>query len=149
MRSLASLITTATALGAREHNMLAAAQRSGQSPDDLSSFLDVTLVELTNRALQAGVVRADLVPEDLSRLVAMFNSVLWTIEPLSDGRKRYVTLILDAMSTPTPSHLSDAVRRCRSPISAPAGQSADANPLRNDVAPAGIVPRLQHLNLAQ
>ncbi len=145
MRGLASLITTATAFGAREHNMLAAAWRSGQSPDDLSSFLDVTLVELTNRALQAGVVRADLVPEDLSRLVAMLNSVLWTIEPLSDGRKRYVTVILDAMSTPTPSDLSEAVA-LRYPHRLAIGRCES---LRNDVAPEGIVPRLQHLNLAQ
>lgn len=50
------------------------------------------------RAQQAGLVRADLVADDLPRLVAMLYSVLWTMDLASDGWQRYVALILDAIS---------------------------------------------------
>jgi hypothetical protein len=43
------------------------------------------LEDLTRRAQEAGLVRADLVPEDLPRVVAMLNGVLTTMDPVSDG----------------------------------------------------------------
>jgi hypothetical protein len=44
------------------------------------------------------VVRADLVPADLPRMIAMLHSVLWTMDSGSDGWRRYVALMLDAIS---------------------------------------------------
>ena len=98
LRGLAELIEAAISLGAQQHKILDAARRAN-AIDGLSAPLDEALNDLTTRAQQAGLVRADLVAEDLPRIVAMLNSVLWTIDPVSDGWRRYVTLMLDAIST--------------------------------------------------
>jgi AcrR family transcriptional regulator len=108
LRGLGNLIEAAIELGAREHHVLAAALRAG-TLTDVSAQLDAALEDLTRRAQEAGLVRADLVPEDLPRLVAMLNGVLTTMDPDSDGWRRYVHLMLDAMSTPTPRKLPRAV----------------------------------------
>ena len=71
--------------------------------------LDSALEDLTRRAQQAGQVRADLVPEDLPRIVAMLNGVLSTMDPSSEGWRRYVLLMIDAISTPAPRRLPSAV----------------------------------------
>ena len=68
------------ALGAREHNVLVAARQAG-SLTDVSTQLDEALAELTRRAQEAGLIRADLVADDLPRINAMLNSVLWTMDP--------------------------------------------------------------------
>src|ERR1700756_3702571 len=95
---LAQLIEAAISLGAREHNLLTAARRVGALTSDISSSLNEALGELARRGQQAGVVRADLVADDLPRLIAMLHTVLWTMESHSDGWRRYVALILDAIS---------------------------------------------------
>jgi hypothetical protein len=56
------------------------------------------LGDLARRAQRAGLVRADLVAEDLPRIVAMLNSVLWTMDLGSNGWRRYVALMLDAIT---------------------------------------------------
>jgi AcrR family transcriptional regulator len=99
LRGLAQLIDAAISLAAREHNLLTAAHRAGSLTPDISTSLYEALGELARRGQQAGVVRADLVADDLPRLVAMLHSVLWTIDSDSDGWRRYVALILDAIST--------------------------------------------------
>ena len=81
----------------------------GGTLTDVSVQLDAALEELTRRAQQAGLVRADLVTEDLPRMVAMLNSVLGTMDPASDGWRRYVALMLDAISTSKPGRLPRAV----------------------------------------
>ena len=107
LRGLAQLIEAAISLGAREHNLLAAARRA-DAIDDISAPLDEALNNLTVRAQKAGLVRPDLVADDLPRIIAMLNSVLWTMDPASDGWRRYVALILDAISTATPRRLPPA-----------------------------------------
>ena len=108
LRGLTDLVEAAIALGAREHNALAAALKAG-TLTDVSVQLDSALEDLTRRAQQAGQVRADLVPEDLRRIVAMLYSVLATMDPASDGWQRYVALMIDAISTSNPSRLPRAV----------------------------------------
>jgi AcrR family transcriptional regulator len=108
LRGLTDLIEAAIALGAREHSILAAA-RKADALDNVSACLDEALYDLTRRAQQAGLVRADLVADDLPRIIAMLNSVLWTMDPSSDGSRRYVALMLDAITTPTPRRLPPAV----------------------------------------
>ena len=95
---LAQLIDAAISLGAREHNLLTAARRAGSLTPDISTSLYEALTELAHRGQQAGVVRADLVADDLPRLIAMLHSVLWTMDSDSDGWRRYVALMLDAIS---------------------------------------------------
>ena len=98
LRGLAQLIDAAISLGAREHNLLTAARMAGSLTPDISTELYEALSELAQRGQQAGVVRADLVDDDLPRLIAMLHSVLWTMDSNSDGWRRYVALILDAIS---------------------------------------------------
>lgn len=108
LRGLTELIEAAISLGAREHNILTAARKAGSLTDDVSTPLYEALAELTCRAQRAGLVRADLIADDLPRIIAMLNSVLWTMDPASDGWRRYVALVLDAISTAEPSRLPRA-----------------------------------------
>ena len=98
LRGLTELIEAAMSLGAREHNILAAARKAGSLTPDVSIDLYEALGDLARRAQRAGLVRADLVAEDLPRIVAMLNSVLWTMDFGSDGWRRYVALMLDAIT---------------------------------------------------
>src|SRR5580693_9085164 len=98
LHGLAQLIDAAISLGAREHNLLTAARRAGSLTPDISTSLYEALDALAHRGQQAGVVRADLVADDLPRLIAMLHSVLWTMDSNGDGWRRYVALILDAIS---------------------------------------------------
>lgn len=107
LRGLTELIEAATALGAAEHNILAAARRA-DALANIADRLEAAMQELTSRAQQDGLVRGDLVAEDLPRIVAMLNSVLWTMDLGSGGWRRYVVLILDAITTPRPRPLPAA-----------------------------------------
>ena len=98
LRGLAQLIEAAISLGAREHNLLTAARRAGFLTPDISTALYEALDELAERAQEAGLIRADLVAEDLPRLIAMLHSVLFTMESGSDGWRRYVALMLDGIT---------------------------------------------------
>jgi len=98
LRGLTDLIDAAISLGAQEHNLLAAARRAGALAD-ISVSLDAALQDLLDRAQRAGLVRADLVADDLPRIIAMLNSVLWSMDPADGGWRRYVALVLDGMTT--------------------------------------------------
>jgi AcrR family transcriptional regulator len=98
LHGLAQLIDAAISLGAREHNLLTAALRAGSLTPDVSTALYEALKDLAERGQRAGVVRADLAPEDLPRLITMLHSVLWTMDSGSDGWRRYVALMMDAIS---------------------------------------------------
>ena len=98
LQGLAQLIDAAISLGARERNLLTAARRAGSLTPDISTDLYNALKDLVERGQRAGAVRADLVPADLPRLITMLHSVLWTMDSRSDGWRRYVALLLDAIS---------------------------------------------------
>jgi AcrR family transcriptional regulator len=117
LRGLTDLIEAAVSLGAREHHILAAARKAGSLTADVSTELNDALGDLTRRAQQAGHVRADLVPDDLPRLVVMLNSVLWTMDLGSDGWRRYIALMLDAITTDEPQSLPAAAPLHYAPIS--------------------------------
>lgn len=106
LRALTSVIDAAMSLAAREHNTLAAARRAGAVLSDAVGPYYASLTLLTRRAQEAGRIRADLVPDDLPRILAMLFSLLWTMDPASDGWRRYLSLILDGLSpaaaTPLP-----------------------------------------------
>jgi AcrR family transcriptional regulator len=98
LRGLTELLEAAISLGAQEHNLLAAARRAG-ALTDISVTLDAALRELMDRAQLAGLIRADLVADDLPRIIAMLYSVLWTMDPADHGWRRYVAFVLDGMTT--------------------------------------------------
>jgi AcrR family transcriptional regulator len=109
LRGLTSLIEATLSMAAREHNTLAAAKNSGTLTAEVSApFLD-SLTLLTRRAQQASLIRADLVPDDVCRIMGMLTGVLWSMDHHSDGWRRYVTLILDALSPIGASPLPPAV----------------------------------------
>jgi AcrR family transcriptional regulator len=99
LRGVTRLVEAAIALGAREQSLLIAAQRAGSLTADISDSLIEALSELVRRGQQDGSIRSDLVAEDLLRVIGMLYSVLSTMAPGSDGWRRYVALILDAIST--------------------------------------------------
>ncbi|OBB64445.1 MULTISPECIES: TetR/AcrR family transcriptional regulator [unclassified Mycobacterium] len=98
LRGLTQLIEAAISLGAREHNLLTAARRAGSLSSDISVSLNEALGDLTREGQRVGSIRADLVSDDLPRLVAMLFSVLSTMDADSDGWRRYVALVVDAIS---------------------------------------------------
>jgi AcrR family transcriptional regulator len=98
LRGVAQLIEAAISLGAREHHLLNAAHRAGSLTPDISNSLDDALNDLVRRGQETGRVRTDLVADDIPRLIAMLYSVLSTMDSTSDGWRRYVALILDAIS---------------------------------------------------
>jgi AcrR family transcriptional regulator len=99
LRGLVKLIEAALSLAVREHHLLTAARKAGNLNWDVSAPLDEALYDLARRGQEAGLVRRDLVAADLPRLIAMLHSVLFTMEPTGDGWRRYLALILDAIST--------------------------------------------------
>jgi AcrR family transcriptional regulator len=98
LSGLTQLIEAAISLGAREHNLLTAARRAGSLTSDISVPLNAALGELAREGQRVGSIRADLVTDDLPRLVAMLFSVLGTMDAHSDGWQRYVALVVDAIS---------------------------------------------------
>jgi AcrR family transcriptional regulator len=98
LRGLTQLIEAAISLGAREHNLLTAAHRAGALTFDISVSLNAALDDLVREGQRVGRVRADLVVDDVPRLMAMLYGVLATMDSDSDGWRRYVALILDAIS---------------------------------------------------
>ena len=98
LQGLTQLIEAAIALGAREHSLLTAARRAGSLTSDISVSLNEALGELVRVGQRVGSVRADLVADDLPRLVAMLFGVLSTMDTTSGGWRRYVALVVDAIS---------------------------------------------------
>ncbi|WP_156687845.1 TetR/AcrR family transcriptional regulator [Mycobacterium sp. Marseille-P9652] len=98
LRGLHELIEAAIGLGAGERHLLTAAHRAGSLTADISDSLNQALGELARRCQQAGLVRADLVADDLPRLIAMLYAALPTMDPDSDGWRRYVALVIDGIS---------------------------------------------------
>ncbi|SES49527.1 transcriptional regulator, TetR family [Streptomyces sp. yr375] len=97
-QGLVTLLEAALVMVARERNTLAAADNPGALTTGAAApFLD-SLMLLVQRGQRAGTIRADLVPDDMQRIIGMLMSVLWNMDPDSDGWRRYVALMLDALS---------------------------------------------------
>ena len=109
LRGLTVLLEAALSMVAGEHSTLAAARNSGALTASVAAPFRESLTVLTLRAQQAGLIRADLVPDDVGRIVVMLIGVLWTIPPQSDGWRRYLALILDAVTAARASSLPPAV----------------------------------------
>lgn len=98
LHGLLALVEAAMGLAARELNTLAAARSAGILTAEVSTPFFESLTTLARRAQDAGLLRADLVPEDLMRIMAMLTSTLWTMEPGTNGWRRYLALIFEGLT---------------------------------------------------
>jgi AcrR family transcriptional regulator len=94
LRGLVGLVEATLALTARDRNIVTAVSNSTVITCDGAAPLRVALAELIGRAQQAGLVRADVTAEDVLQLLMMLTSVAYA----DDGWRRYVALVLDALS---------------------------------------------------
>lgn len=108
-RGLATVLETTMSLAVRERNIVATATNLGAVTADAGARFLEPLTLLARRGQQAGVIRADLVPEDVFRVMAMLVGVLPTMDPGSDGWRRYLALILDALAPEAAGPLPPAV----------------------------------------
>jgi AcrR family transcriptional regulator len=119
---LVSLIEAAMSLAARELNTLAAARNAGTLAAEVYARFFEALTVLATRAQDAGLLRADLTPDDLPRLMAMLTSTLWTMDPSADGWRRYLALMLEGLTPaaakplPSPAALTKDRRRGSWPL---------------------------------
>jgi AcrR family transcriptional regulator len=97
-RGLVILLEATLSMVARECSTLAAAKNSGAITAEIYAPLLDSLTQLTRRGQQAGLIRADIAPEDMHRILGMLTGVLWSMDPRSDGWRRYVALVLDGLS---------------------------------------------------
>lgn len=95
---LSTVLEAALAMAARERNTLTAALTVGALTGEVADPFYRSLALLVGRAQEAGLMRADLVPEDLPRIIGMVISVLWTMAPGSDGWRRYLALVLEMLT---------------------------------------------------
>jgi AcrR family transcriptional regulator len=81
--------------------MLAAAADAGLMTMELAQQFGEPVGDMLRRGQRAGVFRADLVTEDLQRVVLMLFATLPTFDGGSDGWRRYLDLMLDALTSQT------------------------------------------------
>lgn len=97
-RGLTAVLEAALTSAADEHHVLTAARNAGVLSEETRARFFDALDPLVTRGQQAGVIRGDLVPDDLKRIMGMLVSVLWTMDPAEEGWRRYVTLVMDGLS---------------------------------------------------
>jgi AcrR family transcriptional regulator len=91
---------------AREQGALFVAPHSGTMTLDMFAWLSGPLGVLLERGRQAGVFRCDLDPErDAPRIVLMLINVVPTFAQGSDGWRRYLLLVMDALTSNAGSEL--------------------------------------------
>ncbi|MGH3995848.1 MAG: hypothetical protein ACRDTJ_00105, partial [Pseudonocardiaceae bacterium] len=96
--ALLSLIEAAMDLATRELSTLAAARNAGTLTEEVYTPFYESLTVLARRAQDAGLLRDDLVPDDLPRIMAMLTSTLWTMEPGTDSWRRYLALMVEGLT---------------------------------------------------
>jgi hypothetical protein len=74
-----------------------------------------SLILLAGRAQDAGLLRADLVPADLPRIMGMLTSTLWTMNPRADGWRRYLAIIFEGLAPTATQPLPPAVTLTKDP----------------------------------
>ncbi|MFD9668300.1 TetR/AcrR family transcriptional regulator [Rhodococcus sp. NPDC059968] len=97
-KALRLVLDTALALAARERITIAVASNIGMMTMDLAHKVWEPVSTFIKRGQAAGVIRADLVPEDTPRLMLMLVGTLPSFEPGSDGWRRYLELMLDGLA---------------------------------------------------
>lgn len=95
---LVAVLDATMSLLASEYNTLSAAGDLGVLTMDSRNAFFEQIMDLIRRAQEEGAVRGDLEPEDVPRFMIMLASVLVTMERGSEGWKRYLALLGDALS---------------------------------------------------
>jgi AcrR family transcriptional regulator len=113
LQGLLGLIEAAMSMAARELSTLAAARKADVLTQDLYTPFFESMALLVQRAQDARQLRADLVLDDLSRIMEMLLATLWTMEPGSDGWRRYLALMFQGLTPPQAQPLPPAVPRYR------------------------------------
>ncbi|MFF0741714.1 TetR/AcrR family transcriptional regulator [Streptomyces sp. NPDC004111] len=98
LRGLAEVLEAALFSAADNYNALTAARNAGVLTAEIGDRFFDALDPLVQQGQRAGVIRQDLVSEDVRRIMFMLVSVLWTMEPGEGGWRRYVALMLDGLS---------------------------------------------------
>lgn len=106
-QGLAVLLEAALRLVSRERPMLAAARDAGAMTADVSARFFDPLAELLERGKAAGLIRDDVDSTDLRRLVVMLLSTVRLFEPGSEGWRRYLVLLFDALRPESASTLPE------------------------------------------
>ncbi|MFJ9213385.1 TetR-family transcriptional regulator [Streptomyces sp. L-9-10] len=96
-QGLVTLLEAALSLVARERNTVAAVHNSGAFTKEVTAPFTDAQTLLVQRGQKAGVIRADLVPSDMERIMGMLISVLWNMDPETEGWRRYIVLVLDSL----------------------------------------------------
>jgi AcrR family transcriptional regulator len=96
-RGLVAVLEAALVEASRQLNTYTVAN-AGTSPSRAALPFFDSLTLLADRAKEAGLVRGDLVAEDLLRIMVMLIGVLWTMERDSEGWRRYLALTLDGLA---------------------------------------------------
>lgn len=99
LAGLTELMAAAMQLAARERNALDAASTRGSLAVEVAPDYFVAMSDLFARAQRDRVIRADITAEDLPRIMVMLASVAMRTPPGSDTWRRYLTLLLDALTT--------------------------------------------------
>jgi AcrR family transcriptional regulator len=106
IRGMVSVLEATLSLVLNERNALIAARDLDAMTIEAGDVLFGPLAELIRRGQRAGLIRTDLVPEDLPRILTMLISTTLTLDSEGDGWRRYLALVLDALSpvgaTPLP-----------------------------------------------
>ncbi|HEY2653762.1 MAG TPA: hypothetical protein VGI50_17705, partial [Solirubrobacteraceae bacterium] len=96
--------------------MVVAAQDLGLMTTDLARRFCEPVAKIVRRGQRDGSFRADLVEDDIPRIVLMLFGTLPSVAPDSDGWRRYLGLMLDALTgettqlaSPTPVHAHQPV----------------------------------------
>jgi len=111
-------LEAALSVSAREQNALAAAASAGTMLMELGNSFFEPFGDLIRRAQAAGVVRADITQEDIPRILLMLTGPMTSFTPGCEGWRRYLALMLDALSPvgatdlPPPTPLPELGPRC-------------------------------------
>ena len=115
LHALLGLIEAAMSLAARELSTLAAARKADVLTQELYTPFYESMALLVRRAQDAGQLRADLVLDDLPRIMEMLLATLWTMAPGSDGWRRYLALMFQGLTPDQAQPLPPGVPRHRTP----------------------------------
>lgn len=110
-QGLVDTLDAALTVAAEDHVTIKASKDAKALIGTIMSRFFVDLATIVRRGQDAGLIRADITPEDLPPLVFMLMSTLRLIEPGSADWRRYVALLLDALRPSSASPLP-ALRDC-------------------------------------
>lgn len=94
---LVATLDAAVTMAADEHAIFTVARDPARLLEALTARFFAELATVVRRGQEAGLVRADLTPDDLPPLVFMLISTLRVTEPGGTGWRRYLALLLDAL----------------------------------------------------